>query len=349
MSQTPFFISGIKIDGAWAPQFFDQAIACARARQVARFTHAGACHLRADEDYAVGFWRSVQTPSLMLEVGAGEIFGFLGPNGAGKTTTLKLLMRLVFRPPAAPRSPAGPRATSTPGAGSATCPNILLPRLPHCRGTARLFRRAAGNRGPERTRRGATLLDEVGGAPNAGCSCAEFSKACSASAPRRRYSTAGIIFDEPMSGLDPLGRRDAISSCACAIGATPCSSVRVLSAPKRSAAAWPSSQRTAGNGGSSPRCSRSRFAAGNGRCQVQRVALAGHPGGLSHPDGRRYVFDLPVEPAPDRFVGDISTAGATCVGQPAADTRGLLREQVTAPELAAHDRGLGGAIVGDTR
>jgi ABC-2 type transport system ATP-binding protein len=51
------------------------------------------------KDYEVGFWpkRKVRAlDGLSLEVEQGQIFGFLGANGAGKTTTLKLLMRLIF-------------------------------------------------------------------------------------------------------------------------------------------------------------------------------------------------------------------------------------------------------------
>jgi ABC-2 type transport system ATP-binding protein len=51
------------------------------------------------KDYEVGFWRKRKVRALdglSLSVSHGEIFGFLGANGAGKTTTLKLLMRLIF-------------------------------------------------------------------------------------------------------------------------------------------------------------------------------------------------------------------------------------------------------------
>lgn len=51
------------------------------------------------KDYEVGFWRKKKVRALdglSLTVNEGEIFGFLGANGAGKTTTLKLLMRLIF-------------------------------------------------------------------------------------------------------------------------------------------------------------------------------------------------------------------------------------------------------------
>ena len=51
------------------------------------------------KDYEVGFLKKRKVRALNqlnLEVRRGEIFGFLGPNGAGKTTTLKLLMRLIY-------------------------------------------------------------------------------------------------------------------------------------------------------------------------------------------------------------------------------------------------------------
>ena len=34
--------------------------------------------------------------SLDLEIRSGEVFGFLGPNGAGKSTTIKILMNLIY-------------------------------------------------------------------------------------------------------------------------------------------------------------------------------------------------------------------------------------------------------------
>src|SRR5919107_923886 len=51
------------------------------------------------KDYEVGFFRKRKVRALdglSLSIDHGQIFGFLGANGAGKTTTLKLLMRLIF-------------------------------------------------------------------------------------------------------------------------------------------------------------------------------------------------------------------------------------------------------------
>lgn len=51
------------------------------------------------KDYETGFWKKKQVRALhgiTLSVNEGQIFGFLGGNGAGKTTTIKILMQLLF-------------------------------------------------------------------------------------------------------------------------------------------------------------------------------------------------------------------------------------------------------------
>jgi ABC-2 type transport system ATP-binding protein len=51
------------------------------------------------KDYKIGFWKKKTVRALdglTLKVERGQIFGLLGANGAGKTTTIKLLMRLIF-------------------------------------------------------------------------------------------------------------------------------------------------------------------------------------------------------------------------------------------------------------
>ena len=51
------------------------------------------------KDYETGFWKKKRIRALddlTLNVKPGQIFGFLGGNGAGKTTTIKTLMRLQF-------------------------------------------------------------------------------------------------------------------------------------------------------------------------------------------------------------------------------------------------------------
>jgi len=49
--------------------------------------------------YKAGFWKTKSVRALEdlnLEVQGNEIFGYLGPNGAGKSTTFKLLMSLIY-------------------------------------------------------------------------------------------------------------------------------------------------------------------------------------------------------------------------------------------------------------
>jgi hypothetical protein len=65
----------------------------------------------------------------------------------------------------------------------------------------------------------------------------------------------------------------------------------------------------------------------------------------------RYVFDLPVDPAPDRFITDLTASGAALLSvNPLRDTlEDFFVKQVTAPEVKAHDRGLGTVAAGDRR
>src|SRR3954452_13741330 len=167
------------------------------------------------KDYAVGFWRKRPYRALdrlTLEVGAGEVFGFLGPNGAGKTTTLKLLMRLVF--------PTSGRAEifGRPLDDLAVKQRIgYLPENPYfydhltAEELLSYFASLFGYRGGERRSRVNRLLDEVGIGAERRLQLRKFSKGM-----LQRVGIAQalvndpelVIFDEPMSGLDPLGRRD---------------------------------------------------------------------------------------------------------------------------------------------
>ncbi len=55
------------------------------------------------------------------------------------------------------------------------------------------------------------------------------------------------------------------------------------------------------------------------------------------------MFDLPVDPGPDRFVADLAAAGATLLSvNPLRDTlEDFFVQQVTATSVTEHDRGLG--------
>jgi len=168
------------------------------------------------KDYEVGFWRKSKVRALdglSLSIDRGQIFGFLGANGAGKTTTLKLLMRLIF-----------------PTTGSA---QILghdiqdasmhqrigyLPENPYFYDylTAREFLDYCGEifglRATDRKRRTANLLARVKlDEKRWDTQLRKFSKGMlqRVGLAQSLVNDPEIVFlDEPMSGLDPVGRRE---------------------------------------------------------------------------------------------------------------------------------------------
>lgn len=165
------------------------------------------------KDYAVGFFKKRLRPalkSLTLTVEPGETFGFLGPNGAGKTTTLKLLMGLIF-----------------PTAGSAKVlgkdcldPEVkrkigFLPEQPYFYdylSAAELldyYAQLSGVPSVGRRQKIALLLERVGLGDVGKLHLRKFSKGMLQRvgiAQAIVHDPEVIFFDEPMSGLDPLGR-----------------------------------------------------------------------------------------------------------------------------------------------
>jgi ABC-2 type transport system ATP-binding protein len=167
------------------------------------------------KDYPLGFWRPRPyraLDALSLEVGAGEVFGFLGPNGAGKTTTLKLLMQLVY-----PTSGSA-EILGRPLGDVAVRRRIgYLPEHPYfydyltAEELLSYFASLFGYRGGERTRRTQQLLDEVGIGAERRMQLRKFSKGMvqRVGIAQALINDPEVIFlDEPMSGLDPLGRRE---------------------------------------------------------------------------------------------------------------------------------------------
>jgi ABC-2 type transport system ATP-binding protein len=170
------------------------------------------------KDFAVGFWRTRQyraLDGLSLEVDAGEVFGFLGPNGAGKTTTLKLLMQLVF-----PSSGSAEIFGRPLGDLSVKRRIGYLPENPYfydyltAEELLTYFAGLFGLGGADRRARVSRLLDDVGIGGERRLQLRKFSKGM-----LQRVGIAQallnepdlVIFDEPMSGLDPLGRREVRS------------------------------------------------------------------------------------------------------------------------------------------
>jgi ABC-2 type transport system ATP-binding protein len=167
------------------------------------------------KDFAIGFWRprpDRALDDLNLEVKTGEVFGFLGPNGAGKTTTLKLLMQLIF--------PTSGRAEilGRPVGDVAMKRRIgYLPESPYfydhltAEELLEYFAGLFGFRGSERTARVTRLLNEVGIGKERRMPLRRFSKGMlqRVGIAQALINDPEVVFlDEPMSGLDPLGRRD---------------------------------------------------------------------------------------------------------------------------------------------
>ena len=167
------------------------------------------------KDYTVGFWRPRPyraLDSLNLEVESGEVFGFLGPNGAGKTTTLKLLMQLVY--------PTGGRAEilGRPVGDRSVRRRIgYLPESPYfydyltAEELLDYFASLFGYSRAERKQRVGSLLDEVGIGAERRMQLRKFSKGMlqRVGIAQALVNDPDVVFlDEPMSGLDPLGRCD---------------------------------------------------------------------------------------------------------------------------------------------
>jgi ABC-2 type transport system ATP-binding protein len=171
--------------------------------------------LDLEKTYLTGFWRKRPKSglkSLSLEVNEGEVFGFLGPNGAGKTTTLKLLMGLIF-----PTSGSA-RILGQDWRHPAVRARIgFLPEQPyfydhltpiellHYYGTL------AGVSTADRRARIPKLLERVGLADQGRVQLRKFSKGMLQRvgiAQAVLHEPAVVFLDEPMSGLDPLGRRE---------------------------------------------------------------------------------------------------------------------------------------------
>jgi ABC-2 type transport system ATP-binding protein len=167
------------------------------------------------KDFAVGFWRTRTYRALdrlSLVVEPGEVFGFLGPNGAGKTTTLKLLMQLIH--PTAGHA----RILGRPVGDLEVRRRIgFLPENPYFYDylTAEellvYFASLFGFDPAERRARASRLLDEVGIGAERRLQLRTFSKGMiqRVGIAQALVNDPEVVFlDEPMSGLDPLGRRD---------------------------------------------------------------------------------------------------------------------------------------------
>jgi len=308
------------------------------------------------KDYAVGFWRKRPYRALdrlSLEVEPGEVFGFLGPNGAGKTTTLKLLMQLVF-----PTSGRAEILGRPLGDLSVKRRIGYLPENPYFYDylTAEelliYFASLFGFTAADARARASRLLDEVGIGAERRLQLRKFSKGM-----LQRVGIAQalindpelVIFDEPMSGLDPLGRRDvralilALRDRGCTIffsshvlsdAEALCSRVAILAKGRLVAAGrladmvpfrptgWDLVVSGVGE--------RTIAAFGSRIRRAVRI------------DEARYSLELSLDPPPSALLAELTAAGAHLVSlNPIRQTlEDFFVQQVTSSDVLASDRGL---------
>src|SRR5450432_549212 len=171
--------------------------------------------LGLEKTYSVGFWRKRPKCALMplqLAVEDGEIFGFLGPNGAGKTTTLKMLVGLAFPTEGTARILGmeldDPKMKAQIG---------FLPEQPYfydyltARELLKYYGHLSGVDAKQLSARVEAVLERVGLKDSAGVQLRKFSKGKLQRvgiAQAILHDPKVVFLDEPMSGLDPMGRRE---------------------------------------------------------------------------------------------------------------------------------------------
>lgn len=167
------------------------------------------------KDFEVGFLRKRPVralDNLSISVDEGEVFGFLGPNGAGKTTTLKLLMRLIYPTAGTARILGQPfdRIESHRQLGYLPEQAYFYDYLT-ARELLTYFARLSGVVEADLAPRVDRTLERVGLQSDAfDRQLRKFSKGMLQRvgiAQAIVHDPPVVFFDEPMSGLDPIGRR----------------------------------------------------------------------------------------------------------------------------------------------
>ena len=171
--------------------------------------------LGLEKTYSVGFWRKrpkCALKPLRLTVENGEIFGFLGPNGAGKTTTLKMLVGLSFPTSGTARILGmeldDPKMKAQIG---------FLPEQPYfydyltARELLNYYGHLSGVDAKQLSGKVEKALARVGLKDSANLQLRKFSKGMLQRAGIAQgilHDPKVVFLDEPMSGLDPMGRRE---------------------------------------------------------------------------------------------------------------------------------------------
>lgn len=158
-------------------------------------------------------WRQVQAlQGISLEVNEGEAFGFIGPNGAGKTTTIKILTGNI-RPTGGSASIFGkPVSDSASRKGMAYVPeNPYLYDYLTPLEILQMGGRMHGLKGQDLNAHYMYWLERFGIAHVAKKHIRQFSKGMTqrvALAHALACKPRLLILDEPLSGLDPIGRKE---------------------------------------------------------------------------------------------------------------------------------------------
>src|ERR1700675_2581764 len=167
------------------------------------------------KDYPFGFLhlkKKTSLEGLTMSVQSGEVFGFLGPNGAGKSTTIKLLVGLIFPTAGTARILGKPISDISMHADIG-----YLPEQPYFYDyltAAELldyFARIHDLPAQERTARVDAMLKKVGLETARKIQLRKYSKGMLQRvglAQAILHDPKVVILDEPMSGLDPVGRRE---------------------------------------------------------------------------------------------------------------------------------------------
>ena len=167
------------------------------------------------KEYPYGFLnlkKKISLEDLSMRVDNGEVFGFLGPNGAGKSTTIKLLMRLIF-PDGGTARILGKSIDDV----SVHQETGYLPEQPYfydyltAAEVLDYFARFHGLTSTDRQTRVQNMLKKVGLETAKKIQLRKYSKGMLQRvglAQAILHDPQVVILDEPMSGLDPLGRRE---------------------------------------------------------------------------------------------------------------------------------------------
>ncbi len=276
------------------------------------------------KDFDRGFWRPRPhraLDSVTLDIDPGDVIAYLGPNGSGKTTTFKLLTQLIF-PTAGTAEVLG-----KPAGDVETRRRVgFLPENPYFYDNLtaeELLRYFAGLFGCDRQeaqRRTSAVLDRVGIGEERGTHLRKYSKGMlqRVGIAQALVNDPEVLFlDEPMSGLDPIGRRHVrnlllslrdegrtlfFSSHILTDAEALCSRVAILDRGKLIA-----SGKVADLGLKV----RGWELVVTGISQSRADALAATVDSVTHVSDGRYVIELPLHRPPEQVVAELSGSGAT--------------------------------------